>query len=111
MNYQLAQVNIADHLTDGQGGNIATTYTSFSPLITSLLRNSLTIASIILLALLLFGGLGFIIGAGSGDSKKAEQNKKTITSALVGFAIVFSAYFIIQIISYITGVQILNSSL
>ena len=40
------------------------------------------------LALLIFGGITFIISAGSGDSKKADQGKKTITASLIGFIIV-----------------------
>lgn len=108
--YLLASVDIGDTPL-GSGKTIGSSYSSVSPLISSLLKNSLTLASIILLGLLLFGGLNFIISAGSSDSKKAEQSKKSITSAIIGFAIVFCAYFIIQIISFITGVNILNSSL
>lgn len=50
----------------------------------------------------------FIINAGSNDSKKAAQAKAIITDALIGFAVVFLAYFIIQIIEVITGLNILN---
>jgi len=110
INRLLAAVNIGD-LPTGNGGTLGGTYGSISPLISALLKNSLAIASIILLCLLIFGGIGFIMSAGSGDSKKSDQSKKTITSALIGFAVVFSAYFIIQIISFITGVDILKFNL
>lgn len=53
----------------------------------------------------------FIIGAGSNDSKKSAQAKTVITDALIGFAVVFLAYFIIQIVETITGLNILNPSL
>jgi hypothetical protein len=109
--YLLAQVDIGKNLSDGNGGNIGSKYTSISPLLSALLKNSLTLASIILLCLLLFGGVGLITSAGANDPKKAAQSQKTVTSALIGFAVVFCAFFIIQIISYITGVDILNSSL
>ncbi len=52
-----------------------------------------------------------IINAGSADSKKTAQAQQAISSALIGFAVVFSAYFIIQIISLVTGVKILDSGL
>jgi len=107
----LAVVNIGNNLSDGNGNNIGTKYSSAAPLVSALLKNSLTLASIILLCLILFGGVGLIMSAGASDPKKAGQAQKTITSALIGFAVVFCAYFIIQIISYITGVDILNSSL
>jgi hypothetical protein len=107
----LLAIDIGKNLSDGNGSNIGTKYTSVAPLLSSLLKNSLTLASIILLALILFGGFSLITSAGASDPKKAGQAQKTITSALIGFAIVFCAYFIIQIISYVTGVDILNSSL
>lgn len=111
MNHLLAKVEIGKNLLDTAGDNsIETRYTTVSPLISSLLKNSLVIAGIILLGLILFGGFGMLASAGSGDSKKAEQSKKTITSAIIGFLIVFSAYFIIQIIETITGLNILNNT-
>jgi len=95
----------------GTGKNISQTYGSISPLISSIIRNSIVLASIILLALLIFGGITFIINAGNGDSKKAEQGKSAITNAIIGFIIVLFAFIIIQIIQVITGLNILNSNL
>jgi hypothetical protein len=97
-------------LGEGQG-TIDNTYGSISPLISVILRNSLTLASIILLALLIFGGITFIMNAGNGDSKKAQQGKSAVTNAAIGFAIVLLAYTIIQIIEKITGLNILKSTL
>jgi hypothetical protein len=107
MNHLLAVVNISE---TSLGGNqtVGNTYSNFGVLVTLILKNSLVIAGIILLGLLIFGGLTFIINAGGGESKKADQGKQAITSALIGFAVVFSAYFIIQIIQVITGLNILG---
>lgn len=105
----LARVSIEDNLFDAQGKTIGTKYQTISPLISTLLKNSLTIAGIIFLGLLLFGGFSMIANAGSNDSKKAAQAKQTVTSAVVGFIVVFSAYLIIQLIEAITGLNILNS--
>ena len=106
MNNLLAQVDIGN-IPFGDK-NLANTYPSTAPLISIILRNSLTIAGIILLGLLIFGGIGFIMNAGSGDSKKADQAKQTITSALIGFAVIFGAYLIIQVVELITGLNILK---
>ena len=103
----LAVVNIGE-LPLGNDVTIENKYSSIAPLISSILTNSITIAGIIFIGLILFGGFNMIASAGSGDSKKAEQSKKTITSALIGFIVVFCAYFIIQIIETITGLNILN---
>lgn len=76
-----------------------------------LLKNSLTIAGLIFLFLLLLGGLMFIIGSGSGDPKKTQAAGCLLTTTLIGFAIVLTAYLIIQLIEVITGLNILNSPL
>lgn len=86
-------------------------YTNFSQLLNPLLKNSLTLAGIIFLSLILIAGIGMIAGAGNSDPKKTEQSKKTLTSAITGFIIVFSAYLIIQAIETFTGLKILNPDL
>lgn len=109
----LLAVEIGSNLLDVTGkidNSIGKKYASVSPLISTLLKYSLIFAGIILLGLIIFGGFGMIASSGSGDSKKAEQSKKTITSAIIGFIIVFGAYFIIQIIQEITGLNILNNT-
>ena len=91
--------------------NLEDTFPDLSTIVSLILNNALTIAGILLLILLIFGGLTFIIGAGGNDPKKAQQGQKAITNALLGFAIVFLAYFIIQIIEVLTGLDILKSNL
>ena len=110
MNNLLAQVNIGANLNNGQGGSIGQTYTGFGQIVNAILKNSLTIAGIIFLALLIFGGISMIASAGSSDSKKSAQAKQAVTSAAIGLLVVVSAYFIIQIIETITGLNILNNT-
>ena len=107
----IAVVKIGDATPLGDGKGNLSSYTSLSQIISPLLKNALTLAGIIFLALILIGGIGMIAGAGNGDQKKAEQSKKTLTSAITGFVIVFTAYLIIQAIETFTGVPILNSNL
>ena len=95
----------------GTGKNLSQNFPTFSSLVSVIVKNSLTLAGIILLALLIFGGLMFIIGAGSSDSKKSAQGKTLVTDALIGFVVVICAYFIVQIIEVTTGLKILNSGL
>ena len=94
----------------GPGRTVSGTFPTVGSLVSVILKNSLTLIGIIMLVLLISGGLMFIIGAGSQDSKKSAQAKSMITDALIGFAVVFLAYFIIQIIQVITGLQILNNT-
>ena len=78
---------------------------SFTSLV---IQNALVIAGVILLFLLIAGGLGMIIGAGSGDSDQAANGKKAATAAVIGFIVIFAAYWIVQIIEVLTGIQILQ---
>jgi len=105
--FNLSDIQLGQNTSQTLGG----TYSSSSVLISIILKNSLIVAGIILLGLLIFGGITVIMSAGSGDSKKAGQGKAAVTSALIGFAIVLLAYTIIQIIQVITGLNILNSNL
>jgi hypothetical protein len=105
MNNLLA-VDIDPYL--GPKGTVLNTFPTVGSLISVILKNSLTIIGIIMLILLISGGLMFIIGAGNNDSKKSAQAKSLITDAAIGFAVVFLAYFIIQIIQTITGLNILS---
>lgn len=84
--------------------------TSVSVLVNILLKNALTIAGLICLVLLILGGFSFIVSAG-GDAKTKEKGKNTITGALTGLVLILAAYWIIQIIQIITGVNILKSNL
>ena len=87
----------------------ANTFPTFGSLVSVLLKNSLVFAGILLFFLLIFGGFGVITAAG-GDAKKLEQGKKAITAAITGLLLIIAAYWIIEIIQTITGVNMLNNS-
>jgi len=56
--------------------------------------------------MLVIGGLGIIMGAGKNDPQQLGRGKAAATAALLGFIIIFTAFWIVQIIEYITGVDI-----
>jgi|SRR3989344_3700782 len=70
-------------------------------IITALLGYILPLAGMALLLYLLFAGFQFLTSGG--DPKKVEQAKERLTSALVGFVIVFAAYWIVQIVGTVLG--------
>jgi TRAP-type C4-dicarboxylate transport system permease small subunit len=101
-----------DYIKLGQNDStLGGSYSSTAPLISMILKTSITIASLIFLGLLIFGGITFIMNAGTGDSKKAGQAQAATTNALIGFAVVLLAYSIIRIVEAITGLSILDSNL
>jgi len=107
---RLLAVNIGDlPLTPAK--TLSQSYGNLSVLISLILRNALTLAGILFLCLLIYGGLGLIMTAGSEDAKKLQAAKDSLTTSLIGFVVVFSAYFIIQILEVITGLKILNPTI
>ncbi|MBI5614572.1 hypothetical protein HY947_06615 [Candidatus Gottesmanbacteria bacterium] len=87
----------------------AKSFPTIGSMVNVLLKNSLVIAGIIALALLIFGGFGVIVSAGEGDTKKLEQSQQTITGAVTGLIIIVAAVWIIQIIEKLTGLKLLSN--
>lgn len=60
-------------------------------------------AGIGLLLMLIFGGFALLTSAG--DAKKLEQGKQQITYAILGFVVIFLAYWIVQLAGKIFGIE------
>lgn len=65
----------------------AKTFSDFGSIVSVIVKNAVVLAGIISLFLLILGGFGVIVGAGSGDTKKLEQSKKAVTGAVVGLLV------------------------
>lgn len=63
----------------------------------------LLLGGIVFFILIIIGGIGIISGAGSDDAHATEGRKKFLTNAVIGFIIMFGAYWILQIINFVTG--------
>jgi hypothetical protein len=61
------------------------------------------IGGIALLAMIIMAGFTFLTSAG--DSKKMEQGKNQLTYAIVGIVIIFAAFWIVQIVGYMFGLD------
>ncbi len=62
------------------------------------------IAGLVLFMMLIMGGFSYLTSAGDPDKMKSAQGK--ITHALVGFLIIFLAYWLAQLLEIIFGIQI-----
>lgn len=100
-------MNIGENIPWGQN-QLNDKFNQPNDVVNLIVQNSFIVAGTLLLLLLIFGGFSFILGAGQSDPKQAEKGKKAITSSLIGFAVVLLAYTIIQLIEFITGLDILN---
>ena len=81
----------------------AKNFPTLGSLISVFLPNALLVAGIIVFIMVVLGGFAVITGAGSGDPHNQEKAKSFLTYALIGLMIIFGAYWILQIINFITG--------
>jgi hypothetical protein len=61
-------------------------------------------AGLILFVMLVWGGFEMVLNASS--SKSQDAGKQRITAAVIGFVILFSAYWIIQLLQAIFGIKV-----
>lgn len=78
-------------------------------LISSLIGAAIVLSALMVLGYLILGGIQWITSGG--DKGKTEQARSKITAAIIGLAIVASAFAIMQIISFFFGVNIFGSGL
>lgn len=88
-----------------QGSPHARTLSTPGGIISRILDFALPIGGMLLFVLLIWGGFEILTGAAS--SKSIDSGKQRIKAALIGFIILFSSYWIAQIVQEIFGVSIL----
>lgn len=71
-----------------------------------LLNYAFPVAGMILFAMIIWGGFEIMTSSVSG---KKDAGRQRITAALIGFVLLFSAYWIAQIIERVFGVQFLGN--
>ena len=80
-----------------------------SVLISSLLPNVLVLVGVVFFILILGGGFMMIKSAGGdANAQDTAKAKNAVTFALVGFLLVITAYFILQIVGVIIGVNFIS---
>jgi hypothetical protein len=100
-------VDIGATFLSGTSGNLKDP-ASISSFVSGIIATAISVAGVILLFLLIGGGIVMISGAGKSDPKAVESGKKAATSALIGFIVVFSAYWIVKLIELITGLSLIS---
>jgi hypothetical protein len=101
MEQVFAQVSIESVFTPAKN------FSTLGPLVSVIAQNAFVLAGIIVFILLIAGGFGIIAGAGSGDTKKMEQGKNTITGAVIGLVVIVASFWIVQIVEKLSGVPLL----
>jgi len=95
-------VNLGDCLRLSDSTKVSDVYSNPAFLVNLIVSNIFIVGGIIFFLFLIVAGFKFI----TGGQKGAEDAKGIITTALIGFIIMFASYWIIQIVSLLTGVNI-----
>lgn len=95
--------------SDGIAGGIVSINSglTLADIITSLYPYIYALAGFALFLYLVIGGFEFLVSGG--DQNKIQSGKSKITNALVGFLILFLAYWIVQLIGTVLNVSLINS--
>lgn len=64
---------------------------------------ALVFAGLVALILIIYSGIRYI--SSRGDPTKVEGAKKTLTYAIIGLVVIFLSFFIVNLISQITGID------
>lgn len=96
----------------GQGSQIVQgvpnfNFNSLSDIVVRVMPYVFAAAGIGLLLMLISSGFTFLTSAG--DAKKLEKARQQLTYALVGFIVIFVAYWIVQIFGTIFGIREINT--
>ncbi|HOZ81039.1 MAG TPA: hypothetical protein PK370_02340 [Candidatus Woesebacteria bacterium] len=80
-------------------------YGDLGTIISGGLQYVYVIAGIILLMVIVFGGIQIMTAAG--DQKKVAGGYAMITNGVIGFVLIFVAYFVAQLVQIIFGIKFL----
>lgn len=75
-------------------------------LINRALKYVFPLSGLLLFLMLVWGGFEMLTGVAS--KKNMDAGKQRVTAALIGFLLLFIAYWVAQMVEYVTGVTILG---
>jgi len=82
---------------------LSTDFSDIASIINTLVPLLFTGAGLLMLLYLLYGGYHFLISAG--DPKAIQEAKGKITFAIVGFLVIFLAYWLVLFLSKMLGIE------
>lgn len=95
-------INLGDCLQLNDGSTVSSVYDTPATLVNAIITNIFAITGVVLFIMIFVAGFKFVTKGKDG----MEDAKKILTNALIGFIVMFSAYWIVQIVSLLTGVNI-----
>ncbi len=82
--------------------------TSVGDLVSLILKISFVIAGVLILFFMVVAGFQMVAGAGTNNPESAKKGKEAASAAVIGFVIVFVAYWIVRIIEIISGLTLIS---
>lgn len=95
-------LDLSECLTLADDSKVSDKYDSLGTVVNLLVDNLMVIAGLLLFVFVIAAGFSFL----SSDKKGKEQASDIAKGAVIGFIVMFSAYWIVQIISKLTGADI-----
>lgn len=102
----LSQINIGESFLGKN--HFLTEKTGLGQLVSIITSNAIILSGLVLIILFMVGGFMMIAGSGKDNPEQAAKGKQAISAAVIGFIIVFAAYWIVQLIGKITGIELLG---
>ena len=102
----IAQVDIGGRFFGG--GSVFLQTSGVGKLVSLITEAFIVVGGIIILYFIVLAGFKMIQSAGTDNPKGAEQARMAMTNAVIGFVIMFTAYWIIQVIERIVGVDFIT---
>ncbi|MBP7768522.1 hypothetical protein KA082_01680 [Candidatus Woesebacteria bacterium] len=97
-----AEVDLGRVLCLGDSTPVQDVYKDPAFLVNLLVRNLFVFAGVIIFFLILYAGFKFI----SGGTKGKDEAKGIVTASVTGLILMFAAYWILQVVKLLTGVDV-----
>lgn len=96
------EIPLSDKLILKDGTPVKDVFNSTDDMINLIVKVVFVGAGIVLFIMIVMAGFALI----GGDSKDKDKAKTTMTSAAIGFIVMFASYWIMQIIQLLTGINV-----
>ncbi|HWA52312.1 MAG TPA: hypothetical protein VG895_04615 [Patescibacteria group bacterium] len=77
-------------------------------LVSLIVKIGFVVSGVLILFFLVFAGFSIIQGAGSNNPDAAKRGQQAASAAVIGFVVVFAAYWIVRLIEVIIKVPIIS---
>lgn len=101
-NIENVEIPLSDKLILKDGTPVKEVFNSTDDMVNLIVKVVFVGAGMVLFFMIIMAGFSMI----GGESKDKDKAKTTMTSAVIGFIVMFAAYWIMQIIQLLTGLNV-----